>query len=201
LSKTLADKARNGISQTTRMENSTSNPAVAAPAPIRVYYVKAHLSNPIIVKGTRVNFENVGGNWGVIALDPNNGADKELIDGLNHLVSDGVGGVGRISAEEYAQKKSQQALNPSDRPKELLRLRPSGPRPRQVQPPPEVIALTTGVPTAEQTKPGSEEPPLDLDNLKGASEVSQAAEAPTEAFRPPTRRISRSKTPTAQVAS
>lgn len=190
----------------TLMETNTPPPTLAATPsaaateaspPRLVHFIKANLSNQIIIKGRRVNFDPVGNNWGVIRLNPDIPEDQAFIESLNLFASKGVGGIGKITAEEYAQKKSQGALTPSGRPKEMLRLRPTGPQrraaPQQNAGIPAGAAAVAGAnKAAPNPAPESVEPALDLANLKPASEVGGTSPIP-ESFRPPTRRIQRNK--------
>lgn len=154
------------------------------------YFQKANVSNGIVINGATVPFEPVGNNWGVIALDTGNPSNNHFLEGLNDFCAKGVGGVGKISAEEYAQKKSLPVSEPLGRPKDWLRQRPSGPPRRQAQPPAEAIPVADARPASPA--PVLVEAPLDLDSLKPASDLE--AEAKEDAFRPPTRRIARKKT-------
>jgi len=147
----------------------------------KVHFLKEILSNPIVIKGRTVPFENVGANRGVVALDPANPADGDLIAGLNDFASRGVGGVAKLTEAEYTEKKSHPVSTPSVRPRELLRARHPGPPQRQVPVPAEAMVQSTAAPA---------EPPLDLDSLKAVTEPAAPAAEP-EAFKPATRRISR----------
>jgi hypothetical protein len=143
------------------------------------HFAKEILGNRVQVAGKYVNFENVGSNRGVIALDPAVQADAEIIAGLDKIAAAGVGGVIAISEAQYAEKKSQAASRPLGRPKEMLALRsrPKGNPVRRVPPPPEV--------TRHATAPAADPAPA-----APAAAAPQPAPEPTT-FRPPTRRISR----------
>jgi len=163
------------------MEEPNQTQPANPPKPY-AYFVKASISNPVLVRGASVPFEPVGGNWGVLALDTSLETNKPVLDALNEFVKRGVGGVGRISAAEYAQKKSQPILKPFGPRNAPLRSRPLGPSPRK--PPAPAVTAAAAVPVAEQP---AAEPPIDLSALKSVGETP----ATPESFRPPTRRISR----------
>lgn len=89
------------------MTATLPNPTDEAPAPsTRVYFSKALLTSKIMV-GDKVprypDWEPLDGNQGVISLD--SVADAEMISGLNKCVSDQMGGVLKISSEEYETLK------------------------------------------------------------------------------------------------
>lgn len=144
----------------------------------KVYFLKEILSNPINIKGTNVAFENIGGNRGVVALDPANGQESQFITELNQFASQGVGGVSRITEAQYIEKKNQPAPTPSGRQKEMLRLRPTGPRPRPVQPPAEATVQAVAPPA--EPAAGPLDTPLEPIGTPAPG-----------SFQPPTRRISR----------
>ena len=168
------------------------------PSPALSYFLKANLANPILVKGKAVPFEHIGNNWGVIALDQNKPEDRDAIEFMNGLTARGVGGVSKLSAEQYAQKKSQPASTPLGRPREWLRQRPSGPQKRRDLTRPVAIPPAAGAPAAKKlespTLAAGAEAPLDIANLKATSDATPLVDT----FRPPTRRISRTK-PAASV--
>ena len=150
----------------------------------KVYFLKEILSNPVIIKGARVGFENVGGNQGVIVLDSATDSDKEFIAGLNDFAGRGVGGVVKINEVQYTQKKSSSELKPSARPKEMLRPRQTASPFLPVQPPAEAMAPKTAAPV--NPSPAAE---LLLDTTnQGPIELPPIGDEP---FRPATRRISR----------
>jgi len=162
------------------MEQPNQPPPANPPKPY-AYFVKASISNPVLVRGAAVPFEPVGSNWGVLALDTSIEGNKPVLDALNEFIKRGVGGVGRISAAEYAQKKSQPILKPFGPRNAPLRSRPLGPSPRKA--PAQAVIAAAAVPAVEPPA----EPPIDLSALKSVGE----AQATPESFRPPTRRISR----------
>jgi hypothetical protein len=142
-----------------------------------IHFRKEILSNVLTVKGRAVPFENIGANRGVIALDPAKDENKEFIAALTDFAHRGVGGVAKISADDYAQKKSHPALTPSVPPREMLRARP-GPPAKRVAAPPEL----TRPGAVQAAKPA---PPVDL------KAMGLADDAEPQSFRPPTRKISR----------
>lgn len=81
-----------------------------APTPEKVYFYKEILSNAYVVNGKAVPFEALSGNRGVIALDPEN--DMALVSALNNAASRHVGGIVKISAVQYTQKKTLHPFNP-----------------------------------------------------------------------------------------
>lgn len=160
------------------------------PTPSLSYFLKANLANPVLVKGKAVAFEHIGNNWGVIALDQNKPEDRDAIEFMNALTAKGIGGVTKISAEQYTQKKSQAVLTPSGRPKEWLRQRPSGPQKRRDLTRPVAIPQPAAAPAVKKLEAppltAAPESSLIAENFSGAEPV-------VDAFRPPTRRISRTK--------
>lgn len=99
--------------------NQQPNPPTAAPpAPAKHYYYKELFSNAWYIGGKPVQFEQLDGNRGVLALD----AGDPLIAGLDQAAREQVGGIVRISAEEYAKKKSLFPLR--ERKQETLQVAP-----------------------------------------------------------------------------
>ena len=171
----------------------------------KLFYLKEILSNPILVKGTTLQFENIGANRGVIALDSENTSDLPFIEALNGFAKRGVGGVIRISEADYTQKKMSPSPMPSVRPKEMLRARPTTPFDKPPQPPapqPEGAAPVVPEQPASQPQPPADplpEPPLDLSALTSDAPMVSIPESPAEPVadpapppvRPPTKRLSR----------
>ena len=145
--------------------------------PNAVFFLKEIVSNQIIIKGRKVAFENIGSNRGVLELNESKSDDKEFIAGLNDLANRRVGGVVKLFAAEYAQKKSQPILNPSVRPRDMLRARRPLPPARKTVPQP----IETQVATPKVAVPA-----VDLKTMGLADDPE-----PPATFRPTTRRISR----------
>lgn len=80
---------------------------------MKTYFYKELAGNPFYVAGTPVPFEVLDGNRGVLELDTDNPKDQPLIAALNEAADKHRGGIVRINAEKYAQKKSQWPLKPS----------------------------------------------------------------------------------------
>jgi hypothetical protein len=174
------------------------NPAMTETAadPTRVYFGKEIFSNPVLIGGAPVPFEQLDGNRGVIALvisDP-------LVTALNEVV--GRFGVYKISAEEYAEKKSRYPFSGSVKKRpDMLTLNQAAlapmfkPRP-QGQDTPAAAADKTGgfiplevpkpapvlpAPTAEQAPP-AETPPTKSNFKPATAKASQRVKesAPVE---------------------
>lgn len=91
------------------------------------YFQKELLSNAVVVSGKRVQFEPLDGNRGVIQLDSDK--DKPLVEGLMHLANQHRAGVVLINQAQYDEKKKAHPFNPSaNKPRELLRVAPTGPQ-------------------------------------------------------------------------
>ena len=152
----------------------------------KVFFLKEILSNPIIIQGTTINWENIGGNRGVLVLDPSNPADAKFIPDLSKYSAKGVGGVVQLTEAEYTEKKSHPISTPSSRPKEMLRARAvPGARPIRTPGAEAMAAVAAPVESpAAAPVPTAQVP---------ATQDSADASPPVEAFRPQTRRISRHK--------
>jgi hypothetical protein len=170
------------------MEPISNLPQTPVTAPALVYFLKEILSNPVNIQGRNVPFENVGANRGVIALDPSKIPDKDYIAGLTDWANQGIGGVTKISAADYAQKKSQPVLKPSARPRDMLRARhPTSPALRTPPPPPPEVTLAGAAPPADADLNA-----LGLGEEAEAPAPASAGTEPPPPFRPTTRRIGRS---------
>ncbi len=94
----------------------------------KVFFRKAFVNQPFLVKGARVPFEVVAGNVGVIALDPD--ADKDFVAGLEAAAREHRSGVTRITLDEYDElKKKKDSPRPVRPSVEPLRVMPSIPNP------------------------------------------------------------------------
>ena len=157
-------------------------PPVTPPASNKVHFLKEIINNPIVVEGKGIAFEPIGGGRGLLELDPNDPGHAKIIDALNEFYRRGVGGVAKITAMEYAEKKSLPPVMLLGRQRERLRVAPRGPGPKPNPGPTEA----TGAPVVKPT------PPTPLPPAAEAAEVPVAELAEKyEGFRPPTRRISR----------
>lgn len=169
------------------METTTT--VISPPASNKVYFLKEILSNGIVIDGKTVFFENVGGGRGVLELDPSDPAQHKIINTLIDFAKRGVGGVSRITGDDYTQKKSLPPELPFRR-KETLRIAPRGPLPNRAKAATaaEAAQPASPAPAAPPAQPTAEAP-LDIGSLK-----SEAADGPAEkysGFQPATRRISR----------
>jgi hypothetical protein len=163
---------------------------VAVPPPVtnKVHFSKEILSNPVMVEGNGIAFEPIGGGRGLLALDPNDPGQAKIIAALNEFDKRGVGGVTKITATEYAEKKSLPPVTPLGRQRERLRVAIRGPGPKPNPPPTEATAVP----------PVSPPPAPPIGGETATLPIGAGAAAPDgpmvekyEGFRPPTRRISR----------
>jgi len=82
-----------------------------------IWFEKALLTSKAIVNGKAVQFEELSGNHGVLALDSEK--DAATIAGLDALRAMGVGGVRRVTQEQYENLKKKLPWQPS-KPKSWL---------------------------------------------------------------------------------
>lgn len=156
----------------------------------KVYFSKVILNNAFMVGGKPVPFQPVPGNEGIIELEPEK--DSQLITALNSAADNGQGGVLRITASEFEQKKTLAGLRPSAPPrKEMLRTALT-PSPFNTQ--------NTGAPAAPPAEASSPAvpvvtlaPPSEPEVAPASEPAAQEAPAPAanEAQRPVARRITR----------
>lgn len=98
----------------------------------KVHFYKEIFSNRYVCNGAAVDFEQLDGNRGVVELTP--GQHDQLIQCLTDAAQKHMGGIVKISADEYAQKKTLYPLPPESvrrLQQEKLRVlptRPFGPR-------------------------------------------------------------------------
>lgn len=85
---------------------ATPPPPAQPTQPITRYFYKELFSNAWYIGGKPVDFEQLEGNRGVIALLEND----PLVPALDQAAHDQVGGIVKISADEYAKKKSHYPL-------------------------------------------------------------------------------------------
>lgn len=73
---------------------------------MKSHYYKEIRSNPFIVHGTPVPFEDIGNNCGIIALDDSNPNDVPFIAALDEAAQGQRGGIVKVSEADYFQKKT-----------------------------------------------------------------------------------------------
>lgn len=87
----------------------------------KVYFLKELVSNPFLgPEGKQVQFEVLGQDFGVIALQP--GTDDLLIASLREANKRRIGGIVEISLTEYEQKKKEFPYKPFGTQLEPLRV-------------------------------------------------------------------------------
>jgi hypothetical protein len=69
------------------------------------WYEKAIITSPYIVNGKAVPFEAIAGNHGVLALDSEK--DAPMIKSLEEAIAKGVGGVGRVTEDQFNSLKKK----------------------------------------------------------------------------------------------
>lgn len=149
------------------------------------YFQKELVSNPFMVAGKTVQFEVLGGNRGVIALNPE--TDGPLVDALNKAAAKRRGGVIKITSEQYLQKKT---LFPNSTPfvkrsnSEKLRALPPSIRPAGFNP----VAAVAGAAKAKAPVSAPLPPPV---QAPAEAQVAMTDVDSEPRFKPATRRISR----------
>ena len=114
----------------------------------KTYFFKEILGSGLSVQGSRVPFEPLAGNQGVIALDTDTTEGKSFAKGLKEV--EGRFGIVEISEVDYNEKKNRHPYDPSVaqslRQKEMLQVfRSPGQRPPK-QPNPSVGAAAVETP-------------------------------------------------------
>jgi len=81
-------------------DSTTSDSNLTNPTP--VFFLKELTTNPVIVSGTVVRWEDLGGDNGCLATN-----DKRLIEGLRGFIKRRLGGVSEIDGDDFENKKKQ----------------------------------------------------------------------------------------------
>lgn len=117
---------------TTQNPPSPASPPPAPPITKRYYYKELY-SNAWYIEGKPVPFEQLDGNRGILELD----LTDPLVAGLDQAAKDQVGGIVRITEQEYHSKKNRFPFK-GNRPQELLEVAPRADRPmgKAFRPPP-----------------------------------------------------------------
>ena len=161
---------------------------------IQFHFQKEILSNPVIVNGKGVEFEPIGGGTGLIELNQGDPDQSKIITALDDFAKRGVAGVSKITAAEYAEKKSLPPALPLGKPREFMRA-------YQRSVPPKTKQEDTAVGAAPVASP-----PISLPSLPPSDTGVDptAATPPIEkypGFQPSTRRISRKPAPEKAASS
>lgn len=122
----------------------------------RSLYRKELVGNPVLINGTRVPFQPLAGNRGVLALDDAKPEDTKLIEALNDLAARRKYGVVKITEEEFdSLSKKAQSFQPFTK-RKLEKLKVMQPLLKPKQPSPGKDAPGANVPP---TKPAIPESP------------------------------------------
>lgn len=167
--------------------NTTVAPSPAPPIAAKRYYYKELYSNTWYIGGKPVEFEQLDGNRGVLALD----ASNPLVAGLDAAAQEQVGGIVKISEEEFFSKKNHYPFKSKSQ--EVLQVAPrvdnQGTKGRAFIPPPPQESPASPAQLVEQKNAGpagkedQQKPPDQPDFRTGAGK-----------FSPPTARAGTGKT-------
>lgn len=166
------------------------------------YFSKAILSMAAIVDGRAVDFEQLPGNNGVLALET--GKDDTLIAALDRMAAEQVGGIERLTKEQYDEKKnlaqSMQFAQRKGAPQ--LRVMPTNSSRLTRSAMAAAANLADSAPANEAPTAAPDAPAGDPVVPHGTTEpapsvvkesLTPAPAEPASALRPVTRRISRAK--------
>lgn len=161
------------------------------------YFSKAILSMAAIVDGAAVEFEHLPGNNGVTALET--GKDDALIAALDRMAAEQVGGIERLTKEQYDEKKNlaqsmqfaqrkgapQLRVMPTNSSRLTRSAMAAAANPAEANPAPAEPASTEAVPHGTSEAPPIGEP------APVAPVAPAAPVTPPSALRPLARKISR----------
>lgn len=124
-------------------------PPATPPAPAKRYFFKELYSNSWFIGGKAVEFEQIDQNRGVLALD----ATDPLVSGLDQAAHDQVGGIVKISQEEYEKKRLLHPFKQKDPDRLQVAPRADQPRGKAFRPPPPQQSPESPAQLADQNAP------------------------------------------------
>ena len=146
------------------------------------FFYKEIVSNPILVGGAPVAWEQLPGNRGYRVLE--DGKDDALIKGLSEFASKQVGGVVKLSKDAFEDKKKALLSTPlPERRKETIQINRQTPSPLSPLPTPAKGAAPAG----EPQQPG----PADISQPATIGQETFPPAQQHTGFRPGTRRTPR----------